>query len=138
MKIEIIDFGAAERGHLPKRIHANDCGADVFAPYKWSLRPGDTIKLPLGFGIKIPAGYGGFIYPRGSMAKNGINCALNPIDPSYIGEIHATLTNCGRKALTFEAGDRIGQLVILPCTIADFVPEPLEERGDNGFGSTGK
>ena len=138
MKIEIIDHGAAALGRLPKRAHANDVGADVFAPRNWNLESGCTVKLPLGFGIKLPAGYGGFVFTRGSMAKKGITCSLNPIDPLYTGEIHAVVTNIGHDSYYITEGDKIGQLVILPCVIADFVTEPLQERGDNGFGSTGK
>lgn len=138
MKIEIIDFGAVAKNRLPKREHPMDVGADVFAPRNWNLEHNCTIKMPLGFGVKIPNGYAGFVFPRGSTAKQGITCQLSPIDPSYIGEIHAIITNCGNDSYYITEGDKIGQLVILPCVIADFVTASLEERGPNGFGSTGK
>ena len=138
MKIEIIDFGATEKNHLPRRAKPMDAGADVFAPYNWNLEPGQTMNFPLGFGVKIPNGFAGYVFPRSSLAIKGIVCQLPPIDPSYTKEIHAIVTNCGNDSYYITKGDKIGQLVILPCIIADFSTEVLEERGANGFGSTGK
>jgi dUTP pyrophosphatase len=138
MKIEIIDFGAAEKGRLPKRAKPMDAGADVFAPKNWNLDSGRTVKLPLGFGVKIPNGFAGYVYPRGRMSEKGITCQLCPIDASYTGEINAIVTNESPDSFYITEGDRIGQLVIMPCVLAEFVTEPLEARGDNGFGSTGK
>lgn len=138
LKIEIIDFGATEKDRLPRRAKPMDVGADVFAPHSWNLERGCTVKLPLGFGVKIPNGFAGFVFTRGSMAKQGITCQLNPIDPSYTGEVHAIVTNESNDSFHITEGDRIGQLVIMPCVIADFTTEPLEERGANGFGSTGR
>ena len=137
MKIEIIDFGVPKE-HLPKREHPMDVGADVFAPLNRNLESGQTLKIPLGFGVKIPNGMVGFVYPRSSMSAKGITCQLCPIDPSYSKEIHAVVTNESNDSYYITKGDKIGQLVILPCIIPDFVTAPLEERGPNGFGSTGK
>jgi len=138
LKIEIIDMGATEQNRLPKRAHPQDVGADVFAPRSFNLESGCTAKVALGFGVKIPNGFAGFVVPRGSMAQAGITCQLCPIDSSYTGEIHAVITNGRHDSFYITKGDRIGQLVIIPCVIADFVTEPLEERGSNSFGSTGK
>ena len=138
MKIEIIDFGAIAKGRLPQREHPMDAGADVRAPFNWNLEPGQTMKFPLGFGVKIPNGFAGYVFPRSCLASKGIICQLPPIDPSYTKEIHAIVTNCGNDSYYITEGDKIGQLVISPCIIADFITEPLEERGPNGFGSTGK
>ena len=60
MKIQLIDFG----GRSPERAYANDAGADVFSTKDEVIRPGDICKLPLGFGLKIPDGYAGYIFPR--------------------------------------------------------------------------
>ena len=138
MKIELIDFGAGTKGHFPKRAHAFDAGADVFAPYKVNVKPNETAKIPLGFGVKIPQGFAGYIFPRSSTAKAGVTCHVPPIDCGYTGEIHAVLTCHSDYAYLIEEGDKIGQLVIMPCVIADFVTEMPETRGANGFGSTGK
>lgn len=136
MKIKIIDFGAE---HLPYRAHYNDAGADVYAKESVTIWPGDTIKIPLGFGLELPDGYAAYVFPRSGWASKGLTCELPPIDSGYRGEIHAIVTNCSNTLKCYVSkGDRIGQLVILPCVIADFVTEDVQERGSNGFGSTGK
>ena len=68
MKIQLIDFG----GRSPERAHANDAGADVFSPKDEVIRLGDICKLPLGFGLKIPDGYAGYIFPRSGLSSQGI------------------------------------------------------------------
>lgn len=139
MKIKVIDFGYEK---LPMRAHANDAGADVHACYHdcdgCVLPPGTSEKVPLGLGIILPDGYAAYVFPRSGLASKGITCELPPIDSGYRGEIHAIVTNCGKDHYAIKNGDRIGQLVITPVVIADFITEDIEERGDNGFGSTGK
>lgn len=142
MKIKVIDFGYE---NLPKRAHANDAGADVYAHIKGSedqsgkmtIAPNHTAKIPLGLGLILPDGYAAYVFPRSGLSTKGITCELPPIDSGYRGEIHAIVTNCGTNAFTVNDGDRIGQLVIMPVVIADFITEDIEERGANGFGSTG-
>ncbi len=78
MKIKLIDFGVPE-SRRPFRPHGNDSGADVYMPYDCTLQPGGIAKIPLGFGIEIPDGYAGYIFPRTSMAVKGLVCALPPV-----------------------------------------------------------
>jgi len=138
MKIKLIDFGYK---NLPKRAHYNDAGADVYTcPHDSDsvvIWPNETVKIPLGFGLEIPDGYVGFIFPRSGLSCRGIVCELPPIDSGYRGEIHAIVSNLGSVRVQIDAGTKIGQLVILPVVIADFVPELGQERADSGFGSTG-
>lgn len=135
MKIKIIDFGYE---HLPNRAHFNDCGADVYATKDAIVNPGCVFKMPLGFGLEIPNGYAGFIFPRSGMSAKGITAELPPIDSGYRGEVHAILTNNSCNSYNVYKGDRVGQLVILPCVMADFVTELGDERGEGAFNSTGK
>lgn len=136
MKIKVIDYGYE---NLPKRAHANDAGADVYAHVAESLAipPQHTVKVPLGLGLVLPDGYMACVYPRSGLSTKGIVCELPPIDSGYRGEIHAIVTNVGHGTFMVNDGDRIGQLVITPCVIADFVTEEGPQRGDNAFGSTG-
>lgn len=139
MKIKVIDFGYEK---LPFRAHENDAGADVHACFHDGtakrVGPGETIKVPLGMGICLPDGYAAFVFPRSGLSSKGIVCELPPIDSGYRGEIHAIVTNCSESTHIVRQGDRIGQLVIVPIVVADFVKEfEGEERGTNGFGSTG-
>ena len=134
MKIQLIDFG----GKAPERAHANDAGADIFCPYSITIKPGQVKQIPLGFGLKIPDGYAGYIFPRSGLSSKGIVCELPPIDSGYRGQVHAIISNVGNNEYEIKAGDKIGQLVIMPVVIADFTFENWEERGTGAFGSTGR
>lgn len=137
MKIKLIDFGVPE-DQRPYRPHGNDAGADVYIPYDCTLQPGEITKIPLGFGIEVPDGFAGYVFPRSSMAVKGLVCELPPVDSGYRGEIHAILSNVSSQTRHIPKGSRIGQLVITPVVIADFVTELGEQRGTGAFGSTGK
>lgn len=134
MKIKLIDFGGA----APVRAHDNDAGADVFSPRDFTIYSGQVYKIPLGFGLELPDGYAGYIFPRSGLSARGIVCELPPIDSGYRGEIHAIVSNVGNNGYDFKKGDRIGQLVIMPVIIPEFTYDKLDERGVNAFGSSGK
>ena len=134
MKIQLIDFG----GKSPERVHANDAGADVFSPRDEMLHPGEICKMPLGFGLRIPDGFAGYIFPRSGFSSQGIVCELPPIDSGYTGEVHAIISNVSKKEYEIKAGDKIGQLVIMPVLIPEFTFEEWKERGTGAFGSTGR
>ena len=141
MKVKVIDFGYE---NLPKRAHDNDAGADVHVCLhdenisKLAILPHGTAKIPLGLGLCLPDGYAAYVFPRSGLSSKGIVCELPPIDSGYRGEIHAIVHNGTDKTVFIENGDRIGQLVIMPVVVADFVKETGPERGDGAFGSTGK
>ena len=137
MKLKLIDFGIAQ-DRLPARKHENDAGADVFAPSDFSVGPGETVKIPLGFGLVLPDGYAGFVFPRSGLSAKGIVCELPPIDSGYRGEVHAIVTNNSNFRYEIHAGDRVGQLVIFPACIPEFTFDNFAERGEGAFGSTGR
>ena len=82
------------------------------------------------------------------MAVKGLVCELPPVDSGYRGEIHAIISNVGTEPQILRKdsnqiqeltkGSRVGQLVIAPVVIADFVTDLGAERGTGGFGSTGQ
>lgn len=135
MKIKIIKFNNFTK---PFRAHHNDAGADVYSPQTVVIGPHETIKIPLGFGIELPDGFMGVIFPRSSYAAKGIVAEHPPIDSGYRGEIHAIITNMTKHNVMINEGDRIGQLIIIPIIVCDFVESIDDERGELGFGSTGK
>lgn len=137
MKIKILDFSGGGLS-LPLRAHYNDAGADVYCPKDIFIGAGKTEAIALGFGLKIPDGFMGLVYPRSGMAREGIVCELPPIDSGYRGEIHAVVTNLTDEAVLLQEGIRIGQLVVQPVVLADFVTELGEEREEGAFGSTGE
>lgn len=135
MKIKLIDFGYKNK---PYRAHENDAGADVYAPCSMTLEPHTTTKIPLGLGLELPDGYAAYVFPRSGMAARGLVCELPPIDSGYRGEINAILSNVSDKVQQIEEGDRVGQLVVMPVIIADFIDYNIKERGTGAFASTGK
>lgn len=138
MKVKVIDYGYE---HLPNRAHHNDAGADVYVCMKdkesIEIQPNTTVKVPLGLGLILPDGYAAYVFPRSGLSSKGIVCELPPIDSGYRGEIHAIVTNCSNVPYIINNGDRIGQLLITPVVIADFVSDTGEERGTGAFGSSG-
>ena len=107
-------------------------------PYDCTIQPGEIVKIPLGFGLILPDGYAGFVFPRRSIAEKGLTCELPPVDSGYRGEIHAIISNVSNKAQTISTDTRVGQLVITPIIIADFVFDLGKERGTDAFGSSGE
>lgn len=136
MKIKLVDFGV-QKDHCPFRPHGNDAGADVFMPFDCKIKPGGILKIPLGYGIEIPDGFAGYVFPRSSMALKGLICELPPIDSGYRGEIHAIISNVSNSEHLIKKDTRIGQLIIIPVIIADFVLDLGTTRGAGAFGSTG-
>jgi dUTP pyrophosphatase len=124
---------------------AGDAGVDLRAAEPISLKPGERGLVRTGLALAIPEGYAGFVQPRSGMAiKKGLGLLNSPglIDSGYRGELKIIVINLDPEAvLEIERGDRIAQLVILP--VPDVVYEevdqlPPSERGEGGFGSTGK
>ena len=77
-------------------------------------------------------------FHEAKMAAKGLVCELPPIDSGYRGEIHAIISNVSTSSQTIHKDTRVGQLVITPVVIADFVLDLGNERGTGAFGSTGE
>lgn len=109
-----------------------------------TINPGETVKIGTGIALEIPEEYFGAIFARsGISTKRGLrpaNC-VGVIDSDYRGEIIVALHNDSTEAQTIFDGDRIAQLVIMPYLTTEFMMVAdlgNTERGDGGFGSTGK
>jgi dUTP pyrophosphatase len=137
MKIKIIDYGYL---HIPKRAHENDAGADVFfnAKEAITLEPHTTTKLPLGLGLEVPDGYAAYVFPRSGLASKGVVCELPPIDSGYRGEINAIVSNMSNYKYIIAPHERVGQLVVMPVVIVDYIDYDMAERGTGAFASTGR
>lgn len=100
--------------------------------------------VPTGVAVALPEGYAGLVTPRSGLAANhGIGIVNSPglVDSGYRGELTVLLVNHGTADVKVLRGDRIGQLVVVPVVEQDFevVDElPSSERGEGGFGSTGR
>jgi dUTP pyrophosphatase len=131
---------------LPRYAREGDAGADLLASEDVELAPGGGRALvATGIAVALPAGYAGFVQPRSGLALNhGVTCLNTPglIDSGYRGELKVLLVNTDPTTpFLVRRGERIAQLVIQRVERADF--EPVEglsesERGDAGFGSTGR
>lgn len=135
MKIKLIKF---ENFKGPVRAHHNDSGADVFATETITLEPHSVYKMPLGIGTELPDGYDIVVHCKSGLSSKGIFTSNSPVDAGYRGEIHAIMLNTTNNSYTIKEGEKVGQLVVRPVIYADFIEELGEERGNGGFGSTGK
>ncbi len=72
------------------------------------IRPGEICKMPLEFGLLVPDGYAGFVFPKSGLSAQGIVCELPPIDSGYTGEIHAIISNIGNREYKIKMGDKVG------------------------------
>lgn len=129
----------------PERAHKNDAGLDLCAAEHWIIEPTERATVDTGISIAVPAGHAGLILPRSGMAKDSGVTVLNApglIDPGYRGPVKVILVNLGFSTVHIVPGHRIAQLLIVPFTYCNPVlywnlPEPDDDRGEGGFGSTG-
>jgi dUTP pyrophosphatase len=131
---------------LPSYARLGDAGADLVARSDATLAPGGgRAVVPTGIAVAIPEGWAGFVLPRsGLAARHGITCVNTPglVDAGYRGELMVVLLNTDPTTPhEVRRGDRIAQLVLQRVGAATFVPVdelPGSERGEGGFGSTGR
>lgn len=114
---------------------SNDSGVRVF--------PGIPVVFPTGLFFEIPEGFALMVYSRsGHGFKNGIRLAncVGVVDSDYRGELMVKLT-ADQDPYTVHSGERIAQIMVIPVPSVSFVEADClttTERGDAGFGSTGK
>ena len=135
MKIQLIRFLGFKK---PDRAHYNDSGADVFAAACVTIPPHSVVKVPTGVGVVLPDGYDIVVHCKSGLSSKGIYAANASVDAGYRGEVYAILYNTTDHDYIITKGDKIGQFVVRPVIYAEFVEDLGNERGDNGFGSTGK
>ena len=128
---------------IPRHARAGDAGVDLYARRGGVLAPGERAMVPTGIAVAVPAGFVGLITPRsGLAARHGVSLVNSPgiLDAGYRGEIHVVAINEGSEPYSYERGERIAQLVVVPFASQDYeaVDElPASDRGAGGFGSTG-
>jgi dUTP pyrophosphatase len=131
---------------VPGPAGPGDAGIDLLARDHVVLRAGGGRALVrAGFSVELPEGCAGLVLPRSGLAlRHGVTCLNAPglIDPSYRGEVGVILVNTD-PAEDYEVhrGDRIAQLLVIrPESVKLVVSQSLSatERGDGGFGHTGR
>ena len=128
---------------LPEYKTKDSAGCDlVNIGESVKLYPLDRASFPTGVHIQLPEGYEAQVRGRSGLNKNhGIVVPTGTIDADYRGDIGVVVYNISREPYTIHPGDRIAQLVIAPVIQAEWQQvDHLDktDRGENGFGSTGK
>ena len=125
----------------PERAHETDAGLDIRTPHGFYLRPHDSRTINTGVHVQLPHGTAGILISKSGLNVNHDILTTGLIDEGYTGAIRVKLYNHGSDPYQFQTGDKISQLVVVPViyTSVELV-ESLDdsERGDNGFGSSGR
>lgn len=136
----------SERMHESAALHrANegDAGTDLSAAESGVVPARSRAFFRTGVAVAIPRGYTGLVCPRSGNAKNkGLTVLNGPgvVDSGYRGEVGVVLYNSTDEDITISVGDRIAQMVIVPCLLPVWEPSAdlgETDRGDKGFGSSG-
>lgn len=129
---------------LPEYKTEQSAGCDLLAPIDAPIKlyPLERLFINTKVSVALPEGYEAQVRSRSGLNKNhGIVCITGTIDSDYRGDIGIVLYNLSRAAYIINPGDRIAQLVICPVVQADWQQVAnldKTDRGDGGFGSTGK
>ncbi|TKC82951.1 dUTP diphosphatase [Trinickia terrae] len=147
MKLDLKILDARMRDQLPAYATSGSAGLDLRAclDTPLTLQPGETALVPTGLAIHVgDPGYAAMILPRSGLGhKHGIVLGnlVGLIDSDYQGQLMISTWNRGRAAFTLNPMERLAQLVIVPVVQARFnIVDEFEQsdRGEGGFGSTGK
>ena len=138
-----INYMLDEGAFAPSQGHSADAGYDLKVPAHMCgfVKPRDSAIVDTGVHFEIPEGYVGFIKSKSGLnVKHGLICE-GVIDSGYTGSIVVKLYNLSDEPYFINGGDKLTQIVFLPIPKIEF--EQVDtfadtERGDNGFGSTGK
>ena len=127
---------------IPKYAHYGDAAVDLVAVRQWE-DDASNMCYGTGLAVEIPNGYVGLLFPRSSISKTNLRLcnSVGVIDSGYRGEIMLKFDRQGFVDSTYNVGDRIGQLMILPLpSIQFFEVEELSTsvRDIGGFGSSGR
>ena len=138
MKI-ILDVGA----YLPTYAHDADAGMDLRTPVAFIVPAHGSYTVDTGVHIQIPVGQVGFIKSKSGLNVKGGLTATGVVDSGFSGSIRVKLYNHSDEDYMFSRGDKITQLVLLYIAKPENGFEVVDnfdetERGDNGFGSTGR
>ena len=137
MKI-VLDHGA----YAPIRAHRTDAGMDLRSPVAIVIPARGSVAINTGVHVELPEGtYGAIRSKSGLAVKFGITAFEGTIDVGYTGAIVVKLFNHTDEDYRVHKADKIAQLVVQPCEFPDVeLVDSLDEteRGDNGFGSTGR
>ncbi len=126
----------------PTYAHEGDAGFDLFSVETVTILPGERYSIDTGVAFEIPKGYVGLIWDKSGISQvHGLKNLGGVIDSGYRGSVKVGLVNLSDKPYTFEKGHKTGQMLVQKIEVADFIEvDDLgeTERGEGGFGSSGK
>ena len=134
-----------EGAQVPTYAHDSDAAADMYAMEDTTISAHSTgTPVKTGVHIQLPEGWVAFVLPRSSIgAKTPLRLSNSAgvIDSGYRGEVRALYDNIGDEPYQIHKGDRIAQMLVMPsykfkANVVDILP--TSDRGEGGFGSTGK
>jgi dUTP pyrophosphatase len=131
---------------VPSQARAGDAGLDLLARSDVILEPaGGRALVPTGLALELRDGYAGLVLPRSGLAlRHGVTCLNAPglIDPGYRGEVGVILVNTDpTQQYQVHRGDRVAQLLVVSFETVRLLSAASlaeSERGDGGFGHTGR
>lgn len=136
MKVKLDDFA-----FIPERAHNTDAGLDLKSPICIEIPARSSAVIDTGVHVDLPIGTVGFLKSKSGLNVNHDITSDGVIDVGYTGSIKVKLYNHGIIPYQVLRGDKITQLVVVECHFPDVeIVEELNdtERGNKGFGSTGR
>lgn len=136
MKVKLDDFA-----FIPERAHNTDAGLDLKSPICIEIPARSSAVIDTGVHVDLPIGTVGFLKSKSGLNVNHDITSDGVIDVGYTGGIKVKLYNHGITPYQVLRGDKITQLVVVECHFPDVeIVEELDdtERGNKGFGSTGR
>ncbi|NXT47533.1 DUT protein, partial [Pluvianellus socialis] len=131
-----------ENAFAPSRGSARAAGYDLYSAYDCVIPPMEKAVVKTDIQIALPSGCYGRVAPRsGLAAKHFIDVGAGVIDEDYRGNVGVVLFNFGKETFEVKKGDRIAQLIcerICYPELEEVQALDDTERGEDGFGSTGK
>jgi dUTP pyrophosphatase len=138
ISVQLLDKDAK----VPTKANINDAGFDLYSVLDTVIPPKQRKTVRTGIAIQMPDHLAGLIWPRSGLSvKQGIDVLAGVVDSGYRGEIMVCLYNTSDEVVSINTGDRIAQIIFQEVPrVSMEVHETLgsSQRGDNGFGSSGK
>jgi dUTP pyrophosphatase len=138
INVKLLDVGAT----VPTKANENDAGWDLYSTVDTVIPSKQRKTVKTGIALEIPENMVGLIWPRSGLSvKQGIDVLAGVIDSGYRGEIMVCLYNTSDENVSINHGDRIAQIIFQEVPRVMMINQEglgSSQRGDNGFGSSGK
>lgn len=130
-----------QNAKAPTRAHDTDAGLDLYAMHGGLVRAHQTATFNTGVHVELPMGTAGILMPKSGMMTHHDLLTFGIVDEGYTGEILVHIFNCGGTDYSVSPGDKISQMLIVPVLYESVeIVDSIQggDRGENGFGSSGR